>query len=127
MKTVYNFLSIGILISSLLGCSTIMKEELEEFYIVSTPPGAVVSMNNGMKCHTPCSLELERGSDYSLILKKPGFKETKHEIKGSSWDGWLWGNIAFAFALPFAIGYDFYTGYAYDFSPETLAVDLEKE
>ena len=110
-----------------VSCSTIMKEELEEFSIVSTPPGAVATFNNGIKCHTPCSLELERGSSYSLSIMKPGYKTTQHEINGSSWDGWLWGNLAFVFAFPIAVGVDFYTGYAYDFGPESLTIKLEKQ
>ena len=124
MKAFKLLISIHLTLS--LGCSTIMKEEYEELYIETQPAGAIVSFENGMSCHTPCSLELERGENYQLSINKPGYQSVRKSISGSSWDGWLWGNLAFLFAMPIGIGVDFYTGYAYDFSPEKIQVELKK-
>ena len=108
------------------GCATIMKQEYEELFIRSQPAGAFVELTGGLSCHTPCSLELERGSDYSLTIKKPGYKTKQMDVNGSSWDAWLLGNIVFI-VFPVAVAYDFYSGYAYDFSPDEIEVDLQKK
>jgi uncharacterized protein YceK len=111
----------------LAGCSTIMKEEWEEVYIESTPAGAQVQVDNGQSCHTPCHLELDRGKAYKLTLQKDGYEEHSYDLNGKSLDGWLWGNTVFLIGLPIAVAIDFYTGYAYDFSPSEILVDLKKK
>jgi len=110
-----------------LGCSTIMKEEWEEIYIDSKPPGALVKVDNGQQCHTPCHLELERSKSVNLSINKEGYETKKHFVNGKSLDGWLWGNLVFLVGLPVAVAVDFYTGYSYDFSPSSIEVDLKKE
>lgn len=108
-------------------CATIMKEEWEEVFIDSTPPGAQVQVSNGEVCHTPCHLELERSKSVDLTISKEGFPEKKYSINGKSLDGWLWGNLVFLVGLPIAVGVDLYTGYAYDFSPDEIKVDFTKK
>ena len=122
-----NFLKLTCCLLFLLqaNCASIMKEDWEELDIETQPPGAVVTISNGQVCHTPCSLELERGENYSVTITKPGYQTETHQVSGSSWDGWLWGNLAFIVAFPIAIGVDFYTGYAYDFSPDLIKRDLK--
>lgn len=102
-----------------------MKEDYEELYIESNPPGATATLNNGIVCYTPCNLDLERGDNYDVEISKPGYEKIQKHVSGSSWDGWLWGNLAFLIAAPIAVGVDFYTGYAYDFDPEIVKVDLQ--
>jgi len=108
-------------------CATIMKQEWEQLIIETKPAGAVVNLSNGVSCHTPCTLELDRGDSYAVKIKKPGYKEYDVNVKGNSWDGWLFGNLVFVFGMPIAVAVDFYTGYAYDFSPDKINVSLQKE
>lgn len=114
-----------LLIALQLGCATIMKEEWEDIYIETDPPGAIVNVDNGQKCFTPCHLELARKKNYNLVIRKDGFAEKKYFVSGRSIDGWLWGNLVFLLGLPIAVGVDFYTGNAYDFSPSHIVVQLE--
>ena len=109
-----------------MACSTIMKEEWEEVYIETQPAGARVKVNNGQECFTPCHLELERKKGVELSIEKEGFQAESYSISGHSLDGWLWGNLVFLVGLPIAVGVDFYTGYAYDFSPSEIVVELKK-
>ena len=124
MKSLKLFILLPILF--LLGCATIMKEDFEEMFIETTPAGAIATFSNGLSCHTPCSLELERGENFKISIAKPGYQTVTRSISGSSWDGWLWGNLAFLPAMPIGVAIDFYTGYAYDFSPEKIVVELKK-
>ena len=107
-----------------LGCATIMKYEEEHIYIDSDPPGVKVDLEE-YTCHTPCTLELPRGRNLQAVLTRPGFRSQTHHINGHSLDGWLWGNLAYLFFFPVAIGVDFYTGYAYDYGPDRLHVKME--
>lgn len=116
-----------LLFSLQMACSTIMKEEWEEVYISTEPAGAVVSVSNGEVCHTPCHLELERKKSVDLKISKEGYEEVAYSINGRSLDGWLWGNLVFLIGLPIAVGVDFYTGYAYDFSPGDIVVQLKQK
>ncbi|MCB9026322.1 MAG: PEGA domain-containing protein [Bdellovibrionaceae bacterium] len=110
-----------------LGCASIMKEEWEEIFIKTNPPGAEVAASNGESCFTPCHLELDRKISVDLTLKKEGFEEEKYNVNGKSIDPWLWGNLIFLIGFPIAVGVDFYTGYAYDFSPSKIELDLKKK
>jgi hypothetical protein len=103
-----------------------MKEEWEEIPVETTPPGAKVSISNGMTCHTPCHLEFERGKVYELKISKDGYKSETLKLNGRSIDGWVWGNLVFLVGLPVGIAIDFYTGYAFDFSPGKIEKELKK-
>ena len=107
-----------------LGCATIMKEEEERVLIESQPPGVRVDLGEQI-CHTPCTLEFPRGKNLTAVFTKSGFKSQTHKINGSSLDGWLWGNLSYLFLFPIAVGVDFYTGYAYDYGPDELNIEME--
>lgn len=109
-----------------IGCATIMKEEWEEIPIETTPPGAKVTISNGLVCHTPCHLEFERGKSYELKIDKEGYKPETLRLNGKSIDNWVWGNLVFLIGLPVGVVIDFYTGYAFDFSPGKIEKDLKK-
>ncbi len=106
-------------------CATVMKEEWEEIQIDTEPSGAKVTVNNGQICHTPCHLELERGRSFQLQISKEGFKPQEYRINGKSFDPWIWGNLVFIVGFPIGVAIDFYTGYAYDFSPSRIKTQLK--
>lgn len=120
-------LFLTLLLISQIACSTIMKEDWEEVFIETKPAGAVVSVSTGEKCHTPCHLELERKKSVNLKIQREGYEDHEYFINGRSFDGWIWGNLVFLLGFPIGVGVDFYTGYAYDFSPGEIIVDLKEK
>lgn len=67
----FGVLVIGAL--TLAGCATVMLGEHEPFEIVSTPPGARVSLSTGETCLTPCKLELPRAVAFRARVSLPGY------------------------------------------------------
>ena len=107
-----------------MGCATIMKEKEERILINSQPSGVRVDLGQQV-CHTPCTLEFPRGQNITAVFTRHGFESQTHHINGHSLDGWLLGNLAYLFLFPIAVGIDFYTGYAYDYGPDQLNVEMK--
>lgn len=124
MKFILLYFLLFLLSLGPLGCATIMKEKEERIWIDSQPLGVKVDLGEQI-CHTPCTLEFPRGKNLTAVFTKPGFKSQTHRIRGYSLDGWLWGNFAYLVLFPIAIAIDFYTGYAYDYGPDQLHVEMQ--
>lgn len=113
--------------SSLLfvySCATVVNGKKEMFEVKTLPEGATVKIN-GQSCESPCSFELNRGTNYVVKIQKEGYQEKKIKIDGKSMDGWLWGNILLGGVIGLAVDYG--SGAAYDFEPEGLDLILRKE
>jgi len=107
------------------GCASIVGGKHQTVYIESHPPGASVkTMRNDVTGISPTEFVLKRKHDQILIFEKPGFKTKQynldHEIRG-----WFWMNILSWGIIGVIV--DLVTGSAYEFEPETVTVDLEKE
>jgi hypothetical protein len=89
-------LTIGGAALVLSGCATITRGTTEALVIESTPSGADVDLSNGMRCKTPCTLEMKRKSAVVLDIKKEGYEDVRvnvlSEISGSGAAG-MAGNV----------------------------------
>lgn len=102
-----------------------MKERRQPLSIETNPAGAQISVAQH-ECSSPCSLVLARQQDYNVHIAKDGYLPQTIKIKGDSWDPWIWGNLIFIFFAPIGLFVDFYSGYAYDFKPSKVDIDLKK-
>lgn len=62
------------------GCATITRGTTEALVIESTPAGADVEVSTGVKCKTPCSLEMKRKSNVTLDISKSGFDPVRVNV-----------------------------------------------
>jgi hypothetical protein len=79
------------------GCATLTRGTGEVLIVETDPVGAEVEiMPGGLRCNTPCSLELKRKKDYTLEIKKAGYEPVKvsvlSQIVGSGAAG-MAGNV----------------------------------
>ena len=56
----------------LTGCATMIRGTHEPLQLSSSPEGAVAQLSNGQSCTTPCSLDEERDSSFSITFSKDG-------------------------------------------------------
>jgi PEGA domain len=87
----------ALLLCALSGCATITRGTGEVLLIETDPVGAEVDiMPGGIRCITPCSIELKRKKDYGLEIRKDGYEPVKvsvlSQIVGSGAAG-MAGNV----------------------------------
>ena len=58
---------------ALSGCATITWGTTDQLQIVSDPSGADVRTSMGPTCITPCTLQVSRKDEFTVIISKPGF------------------------------------------------------
>lgn len=78
--------------ASLGGCATVMNGTNIDYATETDPAGADVVFLNGLKCTSPCTLELRRGSDTRVDITKPGY-EPVYVLIQSRLAGSTFGNI----------------------------------
>lgn len=87
------FLALAILAgTSLGGCATVMNGTNVDYATQTDPSGADIVFLNGLKCTSPCELELRRGSDTRIDITKPGY-EPVYVLVQSRLAGSTFGNI----------------------------------
>jgi hypothetical protein len=77
---------------SLSGCATVMNGTNIDYATETDPSGADVVFLNGLKCTSPCEVELRRGSDTRVDITKPGY-EPVYVLVQSRLAGSTFGNI----------------------------------
>jgi uncharacterized protein YcfJ len=78
--------------ASLSGCATVINGTNVDYATETDPTGADVVFLNGLKCTSPCTVELRRGSDTRVDISKPGF-EPVYVLLQSRLAGSTFGNI----------------------------------
>lgn len=89
MKTLAVLLAAGV---SLSGCATVLNGTSQDVAFNSQPDGAIVELNTGQNCVTPCSFSMRRGNDAEITINKPGFKPVSVYVQ-SRLGGSTFGNI----------------------------------
>jgi hypothetical protein len=110
------------------GCATITRGRSEAWTIDSTPSGATVSLSNGERCETPCTLKLRRKYPFSVEVCKAGFHTVnttvQSQVSGAGAAG-MAGNVLVGGLI--GAGVDAGTGATKDLRPNPLAVQLVAE
>lgn len=78
--------------TSLGGCATVMNGTNVDYMTQTDPSGADIVFLNGLKCTSPCTLELKRGADTRVDINKPGY-EPVYVLVQSRLAGSTFGNI----------------------------------
>lgn len=65
----------------LAGCATVTRGTTNQVQITSEPTGAEVRTSLNHTCTTPCTLTVERKSEFSVVYNLAGYKEQVVEVK----------------------------------------------
>jgi hypothetical protein len=110
------------------GCASITRGTTEALVIDSVPAGADVSVSNGMRCTSPCTLTAKHKDNLTIDLTKPGFKPMRvsvvSEIAGAGAAG-MAGNVLLGGLIGAAI--DVGTGATKHLVPNPVNVTLEAD
>ena len=110
---------------ALSGCATITRGTTDQLQIVSDPSGADVRTSMGPTCITPCTLQVSRKDEFTVIISKPGFIEeqvpVKTQIAGNGAAGFA-GNVLIGGII--GMGADAYTGATLEHVPNPVSITL---
>ncbi len=111
----------------LVGCATVTKGTTEQVTINSEPAGAQARTSIGGSCPlTPCTIEVSRKSEFSVVFSKEGFKDQEvfvgTKVAGSGGAA-LAGNVVAGGLI--GVGVDVATGASMDHFPNPVFVTLE--
>ena len=107
--------------ASLSGCATVINGTNLDYATQTDPAGADIVFLNGLKCTSPCSLELRRGSDTRVDITKPGY-EPVYVLIQSRLAGSTFGNIILGGGIGAAV--DGSNGASNTLAPRPLSVRL---
>lgn len=112
-------------ILGLSGCATITRGSTEAWTVETSPIGATVSLSNGERCETPCTLKLKRKHPIAVEVCKGGYDVVstvvQSEISGAGGTA-MAGNVLFGGLI--GAGVDAGTGAMKDLRPNPLKMEL---
>jgi len=114
----------AIILSIFSGCATIVNDSQAPVTITSNPDGAKFIVSSGEQGVTPATIDLKRGSDYTIEITKLGY-QTQTQVLNSHFDHWLeatLGNI-WNYIIPGLI-VDAIDGRAEEFDKKMIHVEL---
>lgn len=99
----------------LAGCATMIRGTHEPLQLSSSPEGAVAQISNGQSCTTPCAMDEERDSSFSITFSKDGCdSQTVSVFPTLAGAGVLLGGII-----------DYGTGAVYSLRPNPVVTTLK--
>ena len=114
--------SAGLLIQ---GCATITRGTTEVLVIETSPSGADVSLSNGLRCLSPCALEVKRKANLVVDISKSGYEPARlnvlSEVAGAGAAG-MAGNVILGGVI--GAGVDAATGATKRLVPNPVRVTL---
>ncbi len=112
-------------VALLSGCATITRGTTEILVIETTPPGADVDLSSGLRCKTPCSLEMKHKNAVVLDISKQGYEPQRvnvlSEVAGAGAAG-MAGNVILGGVI--GAGIDVATGATKRLKPNPVVVTL---
>ena len=109
----------------LTGCATVTRGSTQAFTVDSVPLGATVSMSNGERCTTPCTLKLKRKHPVAVEVCKAGFSAVNTTVQSQmsgAGGAALAGNVLIGGLI--GAGVDAATGATKDLRPNPLVLQL---
>jgi hypothetical protein len=106
-----------------VACGTLTHGTSQKIACVSNPAGAVVRTADGAACTTPCSVNLKRNKDDTLIIERAGYQPVTVHLHSS-----LSKTFAGEVLLPgglICLGIDLASGGAYELAPGSFDINLE--
>jgi hypothetical protein len=56
------------------GCATITRGTTDQIQMASEPQGADVQTSEGHRCVTPCTIQVDRKAEFSVVFRKSGYR-----------------------------------------------------
>jgi len=117
---------LSIFISFCFSCATVTRGVNQALTITSSPSGTNVTLSAGEECLTPCTLELRRGDDYTVLIELDGYQSIETSVisqrsddnRGSTFGSYMYAGLQ-------GIAFDMATGALNELVPNPLHVDLE--
>jgi len=107
---------------TLLGCSTVLHGGRQDVTFDSKPPGATVTISNGMEFMTPKIVSLPRSKSQRVTFVKEGYEPQKVYIAKEFLPiPTLFGNLLIGAVV------DLMTGAAWQLEPGYLRIELLRE
>jgi len=111
------------------GCASIFDGDTSILSIMTDPKDATVTIKGSQSGeiitkHTPCSISLNKGSDYMVSIELAGYRSENVMIRREI-SGWFWGNILLGGIIGMVIDYG--TNNMWDHTPTVLNVDLSEQ
>src|SRR5262249_14359471 len=103
------------------GCATIMHGSTQQVTVTSTPVGANVLVDSGMRFKTPAAIMLSRKETHTIEISMDGYQTETVDIKRVTSDA-AFGNLLFGGLIGAAV--DTSSGAAYRLEPEDIRIDL---
>ncbi|HEX8170774.1 MAG TPA: PEGA domain-containing protein [Thermoanaerobaculia bacterium] len=106
-------------------CATTTRGTTDVLVVDSDPPGARVTVSNGMAGTTPATFRLRRKGDYDVTIEKEGFEavhvHVMHKVGGAGSAG-MAGNLILGGLIGAAV--DAGSGAMFDLVPNPIRVNL---
>ncbi len=110
------------------GCATITRGTHDAFVVQTDPVGASVKTSNGFSCDaTPCSMRMERKSEFDVTISKPGYKTWTGHVTHKTASGGgaaMAGNVLVGGIIGAVV--DGNNGATQDLVPNPLVIKMEK-
>lgn len=107
------------------GCATVTRGTTQAWTVESKPIGATVSLSNGERCETPCTLKLKRKHPVAVQVCKAGYEvvDTTVQSEISAGGGTaMAGNVILGGLI--GAGIDAGSGAMKDLRPNPLVLEL---
>ncbi|MDI9238027.1 PEGA domain-containing protein [Lysobacter sp. LF1] len=112
-------------LANLVGCATVTRGTTQAFSVESTPLGATVSLSNGERCDTPCTLTLKRKHPVAVQVCKTGYAPVEtvvqSQVSGAGAAG-MAGNVLLGGLI--GAGVDAASGATKELRPNPLSLQL---
>lgn len=109
----------------LTSCGSISRGTNEPVYLSARPPNAEISTSLGHRCFSPCTVTVDRKTNFTAYAEAPGYQRGSIEIgtkvSGQGASGFA-GNILLGGVI--GMGVDAATGAALDHTPNPAQIVL---
>jgi hypothetical protein len=103
------------------GCATLMQGSTQQITVNSSPSGATVLVDGGLRFTTPTVLELSRKESHRIEISLEGYHPERIDVRTTS-SNMVMGNIVAGGLVGFVV--DHSSGAAFRLVPEVVRVSL---
>lgn len=117
---------LAVVCAAMGGCATVTRGTTTQVQVQSEPSGAQARTSLNHSCVTPCTLQVNRKDEFSVVFSKPGYRdqtiEVKTQLAGAGAAGFA-GNVLVGGVV--GMGVDAYTGATLEHRPNPVRATLE--
>ena len=124
MRKIITILTIVSLFLVLTGCAAVFTGGRGKIKTTSEPEGAEVWVNGENMGQTPCTLRLKTKGEYTIEIRKEGFKTQTFKVTNKVGTGWIVLDVLMGL-VPVIV--DAATGSWYVFNEKNFNAVLEKQ